>query len=226
MSESSPSDLGLYCILLGCTPRGRHIEQHDVFFGVARKLDDLSDTIKGFWYRTILSDLVTAVRKVSPDIDTAALQSDLMTTLSRRDKVHIDAWTQVRYVDGYRVTIREGSVPQTEDSLKLFFINLGGYRENEFEEHHRKLFMVAPKISEVFERIMALDFMKEYSPDALGIAGGAHLDDQHRITMEADDVVSVSEAIGEGYTLVLEPVDSHPADVLNVGYTHINYPED
>ena len=226
MSESTSSDLGLYCILLGCTPRGRHIEQHDVFFGVARKLDDLSDTIKGFWYQTILAELTTAVRKVSPDIDTAALQSDLMTTLSRRDKVHIDAWTQVKYVDGYRVTIREGSAPQTEDSLKLFFINLGGYRENEFEEHHRKLFMVAPKISEVFERIMALDFMKEYSPDALGVAGGAHLDDQHRITMGADDLVSVSEAIGEGYTLVLEPVDSHPADALNIGYTHINYAED
>lgn len=226
MSDSSQSDLGLYCILLGCKPKGRNVEQHDVLFGVARKLDDLSDTIKEFWYRTILSELTAAVKKVSPDIDTTALQSDLMATLSRRDKVHIDAWTQVRYVDGYRVTIRRGPAPESEDSLKLFFVNLGGYRENEFEEYHKKLFMVATKVSDVFERIMTLDFMKEYSPEALGIAGGAHLDDQYRIDMEADDIVCVSEAIGDDYVLILEPVDSHPADTMTVGYTHINYPED
>jgi hypothetical protein len=75
------------------------------------------------------------------------------------------------------------------------------------------------------EKIMHHEFMKEYSPSELGIAGSAHLDDQYKIDFEADDVVCVSEAIGEHYALALEKVDSHPADEMVVGYTHINYPD-
>lgn len=86
--------------------------------------------------------------------------------------------------------------------------------------------MVAPKVSDVFERIMTLDFMKEYSPEELGVAGGAHLDEQYKIDMLADDIVCVSEAIGEGYMIGLELIESHPDNEMIVGYTHINYPEE
>ena len=33
----------------GATPKGRNIEQHDVFFGIAEKLKDLVPAIKNFW---------------------------------------------------------------------------------------------------------------------------------------------------------------------------------
>jgi hypothetical protein len=226
MGATNQAELGLYTILLGCKPKGRNVEQHDVLFGVARKLDDLSDTIKEFWYRTILSELSEAVKKVSPDTDAALLEKNLMATLSRRDKVHIDAWMRVDYVDGYKVIIQKETEQKREDSLKLFFVNLGGYREKEFEEYHKKLFMVAPKVSDVFDRIMTLDFMKEYSPEELGIAGGAHLDEQYKIDMLADDIVCVSEVIGEGFMIGLELIENHPANEMIVGYTHINYPEE
>ncbi len=36
-------------ILLGCRPEGRNIEQHDIFFGVAKELRDLIPEIKAFW---------------------------------------------------------------------------------------------------------------------------------------------------------------------------------
>ena len=226
MSDKNQTELGLYTVLLGCTPKGRHIEQHDVLFGVARKLDDLSDTIKEFWYKPVLSEMSGAVKKMLPGIDIAILEKNLLATLSRRDKVHIDAWMRVDHVDGYKVTIQKAAAQKSEDSLKLFFINLGGYREKEFEEYHKKLFMVAPKVSDVFERIMTLDFMKEYSPEELGIAGGAHLDDQYKIDMLADDIVCVSEAIGDDYMIGLERVDIHTENEMVVGYAHINYPEE
>lgn len=41
--------LKLYMLLLGCTIPGRHTEQHDVFFGIARKLSDLIPDMKAFW---------------------------------------------------------------------------------------------------------------------------------------------------------------------------------
>ena len=36
-------------ILIGCRPKGRNTEQHDVFFGIAKELRDLVPSIKAFW---------------------------------------------------------------------------------------------------------------------------------------------------------------------------------
>ncbi|MDF2553288.1 MAG: hypothetical protein K0R77_2563 [Chryseobacterium sp.] len=39
----------LFYIILGATPKGRNIEQHDIFFGIAENLKDLVSDIKNFW---------------------------------------------------------------------------------------------------------------------------------------------------------------------------------
>lgn len=39
----------LFYLLLGCTPAGRHTEQHDVFFGIGKGLKDIIPDIKAFW---------------------------------------------------------------------------------------------------------------------------------------------------------------------------------
>ena len=39
----------LFMVLLGCKPEGRHTEQHDIFFGIAKELRDLIPSIKNFW---------------------------------------------------------------------------------------------------------------------------------------------------------------------------------
>lgn len=39
----------LFMFLLGCKPKGRHIEQHDVFFTIGKDLKDLVPQIKDFW---------------------------------------------------------------------------------------------------------------------------------------------------------------------------------
>ena len=36
-------------LLLGCKPKGRHTEQHDVLFAIGTRLADLTDQIKAFW---------------------------------------------------------------------------------------------------------------------------------------------------------------------------------
>ena len=39
----------LFYVILGATPKGRNIEQHDVFFGIAENFDDLTPEMKNFW---------------------------------------------------------------------------------------------------------------------------------------------------------------------------------
>jgi hypothetical protein len=224
-ANSKTTTPALFTVLLGCKPKGRNVEQHDVFFGVAEKLDDLSDKIKEFWYKTMLDEVVKAIKKDLPGIDASTLANNLLKQLSKRDKVHIDAWTKVEYVDGYKVKLQPKSSGVAPGEQKLFFINLGGYKENEFEEFHKKLFVVAPAVSAALEKIMSHDFMKEYSAASLGIAGGPHLDDQYKIEFDADDIVCVSEAVGDEYVLMLEPTDATVPNELVIGYTHINYPD-
>lgn len=42
----------LFYVILGATPKGRNIEQHDVFFGIAENFDDLIPKMKNFWKDT------------------------------------------------------------------------------------------------------------------------------------------------------------------------------
>lgn len=39
----------LFYVIIGATPKGRNIEQHDVFFGIAENLKDLVPAMKNFW---------------------------------------------------------------------------------------------------------------------------------------------------------------------------------
>lgn len=82
----------LFYIILGASVKGRTIEQHDVFFGIGKKLKDLVPYIKDFW----------------PEAG-----SDL----------HLDAYQEVKFVDGYEIKIVEKGIHKSDNHL--FFINLG-----------------------------------------------------------------------------------------------------
>lgn len=59
----------LFMILLGATPPGRNIEQHDVFFGIAASVKDLLPEMKTFWPEAkdkIHIDAYRIVNKVGP----------------------------------------------------------------------------------------------------------------------------------------------------------------
>src|ERR1700712_881041 len=47
--SAAMAPLRLFMLLLGSKPPGRHIEQHDVFFGIAGTLNELVPEIKSFW---------------------------------------------------------------------------------------------------------------------------------------------------------------------------------
>jgi len=41
--------LKLFMLLLGCKPKGRHTEQHDIFFTIGSSLLDIKPQIQAFW---------------------------------------------------------------------------------------------------------------------------------------------------------------------------------
>jgi hypothetical protein len=42
-------NIKLFMVLLGCTPKGRLTEQHDIFFGIGRSVHDLIPQMYAFW---------------------------------------------------------------------------------------------------------------------------------------------------------------------------------
>ncbi|MES2267188.1 MAG: DUF1543 domain-containing protein [Bacteroidota bacterium] len=55
----------LYMLLLGSRAPGRHIEQHDIFFGIGNSLKDLVPDIKAFWRNTGTSLHIDGYREVN-----------------------------------------------------------------------------------------------------------------------------------------------------------------
>ena len=55
----------LYMIMLGCKPKGRFTEQHDIFFGIANSLVDLVEDLKLFWPEAKGQIHIDAWRKVT-----------------------------------------------------------------------------------------------------------------------------------------------------------------
>ena len=56
--------------------------------------------------------------------------------------LHLDSWGEVTQADGYDIAVTRE--PRMDVLLRLFFVNLGGYRPDEFGELHRDVLVVAP----------------------------------------------------------------------------------
>jgi hypothetical protein len=62
------------------------------------------------------------------------------------DSLHIDAWGALEYADGYDIHLSQDIAANPKE--KLYFINLGGYDQNQFTELHKNIFVVAKSESE------------------------------------------------------------------------------
>lgn len=57
--------LKLYMVLIGCVPKGRNIEQHDVFFGIGNSVAEVLPLIKEFWPEAATTLHIDAWRAVT-----------------------------------------------------------------------------------------------------------------------------------------------------------------
>lgn len=181
----------LFMILLGGRPDGRWTEQHDIFFGIGEDLKSLLSQIKASWKEA-----------------------------SRVGRLHIDAWREVTLLEGYDVEIKARDKYVVENSLKLFFINLGGYKPNEFDEFHYKMIIVASSKSEAIKLAKKTNFYTEF--DMQG--ANSHIDDKYGV--DVDDIYAIEDILPndlkEKFAIVLKPSRQNNEDEMHLGYLKLS----
>jgi hypothetical protein len=181
--------LKLFMLLLGCKPPGRHVEQHDVFFGIARSLNELVPEIKAFW--------------------------------PEPQKIHIDAWREVNAIEGYKVGILQyDEWTRAGNKDKLFFINLGGYLENKFEEQHYIVLTVKPDRAAAFKAAKQTAFFQHNTTEG----ANSHIDDKYGI--DVDDIYEIEDILSplqkEKYRVSLSLADHLREDEIHLGYLKLS----
>ena len=171
-------------LLIGASPPGRNIEQHDVFFGIGDSIKDLIPDVEAFW--------------------------------PGNNKLHFDAWRELTSVNGYKVEVALKNESKQNSPFKLFFINLGGYKLNEFEEFHYKMVIAAADKSEAINQSKQTAFFRH-----TGFKGAtSHIDDKFGI--DVDDIYEITDILPpdtkEKYSILVTPADSLAEDEINLGY--------
>jgi len=171
-------------LLIGCTPPGRHIEQHDVFFGIGETLNELVPAVKQFW--------------------------------PGDNRLHFDAWREVNTVNGCKVQIVSKEESAQKSSYKLFFINLGGYKQNEFEEFHYKMITAVADKAEAINIAKQTAFFRH-----TGFKGAtSHVDDKYGV--DVDEVYEIADILSkdtkEKYSITITPEDNLQEDEIHLGY--------
>lgn len=165
----------LFAVLLGGRPADSSIEAHNVYFGVAEKVEGLFPAIKKFW---------PSAPKIHID---AWMQIG-----------HVDEHEILLFRKDEAPEL-DPSVEQP----KLFFMNLGAYDEGILEERHKKLLIVAKSEADASVWVKAHDpfFEGGYK----GGKAATHIDDKKTLDeFEDDSPMDVGSVVAkQGFALRL-----------------------
>ena len=109
--------------------------------------------------------------------------------------LHIDSYMEIKYIDGYKVSIekdlssnkihqQKGSKFKINKRKQLWFIELGGYSPNEFKEAHRYHLSVACSAKEAKEKaIISWDknYLSIHKDNSICISNSLISDNCHEI---------------------------------------------
>ena len=137
-------------------------------------------------------------------------------------KIHLDAYRAVTNVDGHEITITE-KAESISKNVNLFFINLGGYKENHFDEFHYKMLTVAT------EKAAAIKTAKQsafYQHTGFGKIATSHIDDKYGV--DVDDIFEIKDILPEEvknkFTINISSSikENLPKDEMSLGYFKID----
>ena len=182
------NQLKLFMVMLGCTPKGRLTEQHDMFFGIAHSLKELVPDMKASW----------------PEA---------------KGNIHIDAWCEIIQIDNYNIEIISKDISSQQEN-QLFFINLGGYKEGEFDEFHYKFLTVSNNKASAIKKAKETAFYKHCGFEK----AVSHIDDKYGI--DVDDIHNIKEILDLKYKNQFQIKISESTNTitnkLHIGYVKIN----
>lgn len=131
--------------------------------------------------------------------------------------IHIDAWREVTHVFGDKIQImpKESHI---QGQHHLFFLNLGGYKQNEFDEFHYKFLVTGPDKAAAIAKAKETAFYKH-----AGFKGApSHIDDKYGV--DVDDIYDIQDILPEsvkerfsiriGFELLAEEQE----DEIHLGY--------
>lgn len=106
-----------------------------------------------------------------------------------RGVLHVDAWRQVTQVGDFHIEVTERGPAKEVSPYRLFFINLGGYKLDEFDEFHYKTLVVAKDKAGAIRLAKQTAFYKH-----VGFKGApAHIDDKYGV--DVDEVHEIQEIL-------------------------------
>ena len=188
--------LTLFMVQLGGRPKGRLIEQHDIFFGVGNHVNELIVDINNHWPEVKNKWHIDSYRAISK-VDNYAIK-----------------------------LVESSSQAESANDLKLFFINLGGYQRGSFEEFHYKLLIVAASQADAIKQAKQSEFYKAftYKDKESPFNAASHIDDKFEV--DIDDIYNVNDLISNVRLLIEPIInDSHELvnadDKEYVGYLSI-----
>ena len=164
--------LTLFMVQIGGRPKGRLIEQHDIFFGVANQVSELVDDINHHWPEVKNKWHIDSYRAISK-VDNYAIK-----------------------------LVESSSQTESANDLKLFFINLGGYQRGSFEEFHYKLLIVAATQADAIKQAKQSEFYKAftYKDKDSPFNAASHIDDKFEV--DIDDIYNVNDLISNIQLLI------------------------
>ena len=187
----------LYMIQLGGRPKGRLIEQHDIFFGVANQVNELIADINNHWPEVKNKWHIDSYRAISK-VDNYAIK-----------------------------LVESNIQAECANDLKLFFINLGGYQQGSFEEFHYKLLIVADSQADAVKQAKQSEFYKQFTfkDKASPFNAASHIDDKFEVDIDniynVNDLISNVKIIIEPLARAIDEAISIVEDKEYIGYLSI-----
>lgn len=184
----------LYMVQLGARPKGRLIEQHDMFFGVAEKVDELIEPINQHW----------------PEIKNK-WHIDSYRAITKVDNYSINL-----------IDSAELLASDNQNELKLFFINLGGYQRGSFEEFHYKMLIVANTQAAAIKQAKQSDFYRQFTfkDKNSSFNAASHIDD--KFAVDLDDIYNVNDLIST-FKLIVAPIANDGHKVISEDKEYVGY---
>jgi len=138
--------------------------------------------------------------------------------------MHIDAWREVTAIDGYDISI----APKTTENItdpRLFFLNLGGYQANKFEEQHYYVLTVKDSKAAATKQAKETAF---YQHNHMPGGGVSHIDDKYGVDVddiyEIEDILSATQK--ERYTIIINKAEGINEDEFHLGYLKMSLLEE
>lgn len=100
--------------------------------------------------------------------------------------------------------------------MHFFFLNLGGYKPDEFDELHYRMLLIGAGKAEVIKKAKESAFFLH-----TGFEGApSHIDDKYGV--DVDDIFEIEDVlpagIKENYKIVISPAETTFKDEIHLGY--------